>query len=142
MKDKRVRISIASLVILLVFAGLLHFVPISISFGQRQTAKLDSRNMSLQPGLYYVEVKKLMSLPDGMEAVSCGDWRSGRPVPCGAWDVGFKHGDARKDKPEVNPCGGDINTLLLNNIDMKYECTRCQKTWLQSSDDSKTEGES
>jgi hypothetical protein len=70
MKDNRLRVSIASLVILLVFAGLLHFVPISISFGRRQAAELDPMNMSLEPGLYLVGVKKPIELPDGMEAVS------------------------------------------------------------------------
>ncbi|HUU16596.1 MAG TPA: hypothetical protein VMW72_05560 [Sedimentisphaerales bacterium] len=123
MKDKRLRISIASLVVFLVLAGLLHFVPISISFGQRHVGDFDSRNMSLQPGLYLVQVKKPMKLPDGMQ-----------PAPCSTMEAGFKHGDAPKNKPEVKSCNGAIKTLILNNGKMKYECTRCRKTWLQSSD--------
>jgi len=131
MTDKRVRISIASLVILLVFAGLLHFVPISISFGQRQAVDLDPRNMSLQPGLYHVEVKKPMRLPDEMETVPCTK---------NNYDEGFKHGGAPKYNPKGNPCGGGMKTLLLNNGDMEYVCTICQKKWLQSSDSSQIRG--
>jgi len=90
---------------------------------------VDRRNRALQPGFHLVEVKKSIRLPDGMEA-----------VPRSNWEEGLQHGGARKDKPAVNPCGGGMKTLLLNNGDTKHECTYCGKKWLLSSDDSKIRG--
>ena len=122
MEDKRVRTSIVLLVVLIMIAGLLCFVPISISVGQHQALGSDPKSRSLQPGFYLIEVERPINLPDGIKA-----------VPRGSIEAGFKHGDARKDKPEIKLCGGDIKSLLLNNGDIKYECTRCRGTWIRSS---------
>ncbi len=123
MKDKRVRISIASLVILLVFAGLLHFVPISIIFGESQIVNAVPRNASLHPGQWYcVRVKKPLKLPAEAE------WKT-----LGTRGPKFIHHGKQKDDKKKD-CGGEILTLIKDSGCIKYKCLDCEKEWDRNPD--------
>ncbi len=118
MKQKKLKISIALLVGFVLFAGLLQFVPISISFGKRHNANVGPGNAFLQPDcLYLVQVKNPMISPDGMQA-----------IPCGYMAAGFFHDGKRQDNGKDH-CGGDITTLLQDNGEKKYKCEQCKKIW-------------
>lgn len=123
MTQKRLKISIALLVGFVLFAGLLQFVPISISFGKSHHTNSDLRNMPLQPnGTYLVYVKKPMALPDDMELVT-EHWA------CRAWTrrgAGFVHDGKRKDG-DKGKCMGTIKMLLQDDARIKYKCLHCGK---------------
>ena len=85
MPGKRLRISITLLVVFVLIAGLLQFVPISISFGERCDDNMYAGNTFLQPGNFYlVQANKAMKVPDGMQT-----------VPCGFMGAGFFHDGKR-----------------------------------------------
>ena len=119
------------------FIGLLRFVPISVSFGERNDRNSDPHNTSLPPGLYYVYLKSPMKLPDGMELVAMhGNWtsvRDGASSPYGWIGTGFFH-DGKREKNDKDCCLGPITTLLQDDGSMKYQCMKCEKTWPKPSD--------
>lgn len=129
MTQKKLKISIALLVGFVLFAGLLQFVPISISFGKRHHTNSDLRNMPLQPnGTYLVYVKKPMALPDDMELVT-GPWTGPWTGQMRGWTLrgaGFFHDGKRKDDNKVE-CMGNIKILLQDDGRIKYKCLLCRK---------------
>lgn len=137
MARRKLRISIAMAVGSCLFIGLLRFVPISVSFGERDDSNSDPHNTSLRPGIYYVYLKSPMKLPDGMELVAMhGNWTSvcgGAWSPYGLIGTGFFH-DGKRKKNDKDRCRGPITTLLQDDRSMKYKCMKCGKIWPKPSD--------
>jgi hypothetical protein len=72
MKETKVKISIASLIVFVVLIGIFHFAPISISFGNRNVVESPPRDVSMKPNLwYYVCVKESHTLPANSECYTC-----------------------------------------------------------------------
>ena len=112
------------------FACVLKFMPISISFGEQNKPNPRLKNDILWPGFYGIYIKKPMRLPEEMELIAAQD----RYVECGTTHygmigAGFYHEGKRKDDDKKN-CGGPIKTLLQDDRSMKYECLLCGKTWI------------
>ena len=123
MPEKRLRIFITLLVGFLLFVGLLQFVPISISLGERCDDNMDAGTAFLQPGDFYlIKANKAIKVPDGMQA-----------IPCGFMGAGFFHDGKRQDNGK-DDCRGNITTLMQDNGDRKYRCEKCKKIWVQSPD--------
>ena len=135
-KQKRM-MSIAAVVGFCLLIGLLRFVPISTSFGERDDHNSNPHNTCLQPGLYCVYLKSPMQLPCGMElAASHRNWPSatdGVWSPCGLMGTGFFH-DGKREENDKDSCMGPITTLLQDDCTMKYKCMKCNKIWPKPSD--------
>ena len=126
MPRKKLTVSITLLVVFVLIAGLLQFVPISISFGERCDDNMYAGSTFLQPGKFYlIQANKSTKLSDGEQTIPCGVMGPGRFI-----GAGFFHDGKRKDD-EKKYCGGSISKLLQDNSDIKYRCEKCKKVWEQ-----------
>ena len=128
MKETSVKISIASLIVIAVLIGILHFVLISISFGSRQVVESTPEDVFLKPNRwYYVCVKEPHKLPCNSKCYAC-DYCG---LECFRDIRGpkFVHDGKRKDNKK-KLCGGPILTLMQDDGSMKYRCFECEQEWL------------